>query len=213
VNGGEGDERPGAEADDEDGDVVPGVVTRGEPTLLLPKTSSMLVGADAWVRPMLCAMAAGGALVLQGNAVACRSTVLRLAYLGVTNVFALLRLLPMSCRDKDAKSLVLRHQLSVLQRQVGPDRVRFTPAPADGDLPGLRQDQPDRGTLAAAQFPADRVSQLVAGPGGQLIEVGDQPVACPGSIRGHPGNGSTPSDSVRRAQPVHPDRGDLQRIR
>jgi hypothetical protein len=40
------------------------------PTLLLPKTSSMLVGADAWVRPMLCAMAAGGALVLQGNAVA-----------------------------------------------------------------------------------------------------------------------------------------------
>jgi len=38
--------------------------------LLLPKTSSMLVGADAWVRPMLCAMAAGGALVLQGNAVA-----------------------------------------------------------------------------------------------------------------------------------------------
>jgi hypothetical protein len=39
-------------------------------TLLLPKTSSMLVGADAWVRPMLCAMAAGGALVRQGNAVA-----------------------------------------------------------------------------------------------------------------------------------------------
>lgn len=38
--------------------------------MLLPKTSSMLVGADAWVRPKLCAMAAGGALVLQGNAVA-----------------------------------------------------------------------------------------------------------------------------------------------
>jgi hypothetical protein len=38
--------------------------------LLLPKTSSILVGADAWVRPMLRAMAAGGALVLQGNAVA-----------------------------------------------------------------------------------------------------------------------------------------------
>ncbi len=41
---------------------------------------------------------------------------LRLAYLGVTNVFALLRLLPMSSRDKDAEILVLRHQLSVLQR-------------------------------------------------------------------------------------------------
>jgi putative transposase len=52
---------------------------------------------------------------------------LRLAYLGVTNVFALLRLLPVSSRDKDAEIHVLRHQLSVLQRQLGPDRVRFTP--------------------------------------------------------------------------------------
>jgi len=60
--------------------------------------------------------------------VAWSSTVLlRLAYLGVTNVFALLRLLPMSNRDKDAEILALRHQLSVLQRQLGPDRVRFTP--------------------------------------------------------------------------------------
>ncbi|MGB6582038.1 MAG: hypothetical protein WBF34_29400 [Streptosporangiaceae bacterium] len=49
---------------------------------------------------------------------------LRLAYLGVTNVFALLRLLPMSNQDKDA----LRHQLLVLQRQLDPGRVRFTPA-------------------------------------------------------------------------------------
>lgn len=53
---------------------------------------------------------------------------LRLAYLGVTNVFALLRLLPMSNRDKDAEILALRHQLLVLQRQLGPDRVRFTRA-------------------------------------------------------------------------------------
>ena len=53
---------------------------------------------------------------------------LRLAYLGVANVFALLRLLPMSNRDKDAEILALRHQLSVLQRQLGPGRVRFTPA-------------------------------------------------------------------------------------
>lgn len=34
---------------------------------------------------------------------------LRLVYLGVTNVFALLRLLPVSDRDKDAETLVLRH--------------------------------------------------------------------------------------------------------
>jgi hypothetical protein len=34
---------------------------------------------------------------------------LRLAYLGVTNVFALLRLLPMSSQEKDAEILALRH--------------------------------------------------------------------------------------------------------
>ncbi|MGW6137344.1 integrase core domain-containing protein [Streptomyces sp. NPDC055140] len=44
---------------------------------------------------------------------------LRLAYLAVTNTFALLRLLPMSDRDKDIEILTLRHQLLVLQRQVG----------------------------------------------------------------------------------------------
>ncbi len=44
----------------------------------------------------------------------------------MTNMFALLRLLPMSSWDKDAEILALRHQLSVLQRQFGPDRVRFT---------------------------------------------------------------------------------------
>ena len=45
----------------------------------------------------------------------------------MTNVFALLRLLPVSSRDKDAEILALRHRLSVVQRQLGPDRVRFTP--------------------------------------------------------------------------------------
>ena len=73
---------------------------------------------------------------------------LRLAYLGVTNVFALLRLLPMSSRDKDAEILALRHQLSVLQRQLGPDRVRFTPG--------------DRALLAALlhQIPRDVLKRL-----------------------------------------------------
>jgi transposase len=48
---------------------------------------------------------------------------MRLAFLGVTNAFALLlRLLPMSGQEKDAKILALRHQLLVLQRQLGPDR-------------------------------------------------------------------------------------------
>jgi transposase InsO family protein len=52
---------------------------------------------------------------------------LRLAYLTVTNAFAVLRLLPMSDRDKDAEILALRHQITVLQRQLGKDRVRFAP--------------------------------------------------------------------------------------
>jgi putative transposase len=53
---------------------------------------------------------------------------LRLAYLTVTNAFAVLRLLPMSDRDKDAEILALRHQITVLERQLGNDRVRFTPS-------------------------------------------------------------------------------------
>jgi hypothetical protein len=50
---------------------------------------------------------------------------LRLAYLGVSNAFALLRLLPISDHDKNAEILALRHRLAVLQRQFGPARVRF----------------------------------------------------------------------------------------
>ena len=53
---------------------------------------------------------------------------LRLAYLAVTNGLALLRLLPISSRAKDVEILALRHQLTVLQRQLGGARVRFTPA-------------------------------------------------------------------------------------
>ena len=50
---------------------------------------------------------------------------LRLAYLGVTNAFAVLRLLPMSNRDKDVEILALRHQITVLERQQGKQKVRF----------------------------------------------------------------------------------------
>jgi putative transposase len=73
---------------------------------------------------------------------------LRLVCLGVANVFALLRLLPKSNRDKDAEILALRHQLSVLQRQLGPGRVRFTPA--------------DRALLAALlhRLPKEALSRL-----------------------------------------------------
>lgn len=53
---------------------------------------------------------------------------LRLAYLGVANAFAMLRLLPMSDRDKTVEILALRYQIMVLERQLGKDRVRFTPS-------------------------------------------------------------------------------------
>jgi transposase InsO family protein len=52
---------------------------------------------------------------------------LRLAYLGVTNAFAFLRLLPTSDRDKNVEILVLRHQITVLQRELGATKPRFSP--------------------------------------------------------------------------------------
>jgi putative transposase len=39
-----------------------------------------------------------------------------LAYLTVTNAFAVLRLLSMGDRDKDVEILALRHQITVLER-------------------------------------------------------------------------------------------------
>jgi putative transposase len=51
-----------------------------------------------------------------------------MAYLGITNAFALLRLLPGSARDKDVEILSPRHQLAVLQRQLGGQQIRFQPA-------------------------------------------------------------------------------------
>ena len=53
---------------------------------------------------------------------------LRLGYLTVSNVFTALRLLPMGDRDRDAEILALRHQIAVLERQLGQRRARFTAA-------------------------------------------------------------------------------------
>jgi putative transposase len=66
----------------------------------------------------------------------------RLAYLTVTNTFAILHLLPMSDRDKDVEILALRHQIAVLQRHLGASPVTFTPA--------------DRAFLAALLHPLPR---------------------------------------------------------
>jgi hypothetical protein len=77
---------------------------------------------------------------------------LRLAYLGVTNALAMLRLLPISDQAKDTEILALRHQITVLQRQLGGEKIRF--------------DRSDRAILAALlhQLPRDvlrRVRLLV----------------------------------------------------
>jgi putative transposase len=53
---------------------------------------------------------------------------LRLAYLGVSNALAVLRLLPMSDRAKDAEILALRHQIMVLERQLHGQKIQFSPA-------------------------------------------------------------------------------------
>ncbi|NJC69988.1 hypothetical protein HC031_09730 [Planosporangium thailandense] len=47
--------------------------------------------------------------------------------LGVTNALAMLRLLPMSDRAKDAEILALRHQITILERQLHGEKVRITP--------------------------------------------------------------------------------------
>ena len=72
---------------------------------------------------------------------------LRLAYLAATNALTLLRLLSMSEREKDVEILALRHQLLVLQRQVG--RPTFTDT--------------DRAVLAGLlhHLPTDRLRRLL----------------------------------------------------
>jgi hypothetical protein len=52
----------------------------------------------------------------------------RLVYLSVVNVFAVLRQLPGNDRDKDAEILALRHQLAVVEHQLGGQKIRFQPA-------------------------------------------------------------------------------------
>jgi len=67
---------------------------------------------------------------------------LRLAYLGVTGALSMLRLLPMSDHAKDVEILALRHQITVLERQLDGDKPRFAPA--------------DRAFLAALPHRLDR---------------------------------------------------------
>jgi putative transposase len=90
----------------------------------VPKISSAQVGGAIWVRwRMRGLLSRGPARCGMMSAV-----LLRLAYLGVTNVFALLRLLPARDRDKVIEILALRHQIVILERQLGKARPRFLPS-------------------------------------------------------------------------------------
>lgn len=70
----------------------------------------------------------------------------RFAYLAVSHAFAVLRLLPMTDRAKDVEILALRHQLTVLQRQLGDQRPQLRPE--------------DRAFLAALLVPLSRGTSL-----------------------------------------------------
>ncbi|MEU5850666.1 helix-turn-helix domain-containing protein [Saccharopolyspora shandongensis] len=52
---------------------------------------------------------------------------IRFVFLAVAHAFATLRLLPMTDREKDVEILALRHQLAVLQRQLGDQRLQLRP--------------------------------------------------------------------------------------
>lgn len=70
---------------------------------------------------------APGTLAPLTRAAACDSpSCLRLAYFGVANAFAMLRLLPMSGRDRTVEILALRHRTTVLERQLGKEKVPFS---------------------------------------------------------------------------------------
>jgi hypothetical protein len=68
----------------------------------------------------------------------------RFAYLAVSHAFAALRLLRMTDREKDVEILALRHQLTVLHRQLGDRRPRLRPE--------------DRALLAALLVPLSRAT-------------------------------------------------------
>src|ERR1700677_2213631 len=109
----------------------------------------------------------------------------------MTSVFALLRLLPVSDRDKDTEILALRHQITVLERQLGTTRPRFSPA--------------DRAFLAALlhRLPRDVLGRF------RLLIHPDTVLALAPGPAGPPPRGQVPPPTSRPAahRPLHPPAG------
>jgi len=128
---------------------------------------------------------------------------LRLAYLAVTNMFALLRLLPVSDREKDVEILVLRHQIAVLQRQLGTTRPRLLPS--------------DRAFLAALlhRIPRDVGASRV--PGNRVmvayLDAGDKPGAAVRRGARRPGRGRRGVGEPPGRHPRHHDNQGRERGR
>ena len=85
-------------------------------SLCLPKISSAQVGGAIWFRRELNELVAPPGSAHYGMMI---GVLLRLTYLSVTNVFALLRLLPVSDQDKEAETLAPRHQIMVFAASAG----------------------------------------------------------------------------------------------
>jgi hypothetical protein len=138
---------------------------------------------------------------------------LRLAYLGLTNTFAMLRLLPKSDRDKDIEILALRHQIGVLQRQLGDTRARVTQltgrcSPHSHTDYYARRSRPPRRPSAATQIPhlepatpaphTSRIRALLQLP--QAPPRHHQRPTATTSCRRSPGRPRSPRLNIRRRQ-------------
>jgi hypothetical protein len=87
----------------------------------LPETSPVLVTPP------------GTVVATSGSMISCVGP---LVYLAIMNLFSALRLLSVGERDKDAEILALRHQVTILERQLGDRRVESSTS--TNGLPELR---------------------------------------------------------------------------
>src|SRR6185503_674625 len=124
-----------------------------------PRTSSVLVTAILTSSTGACRWRSSRALrIAAGRNARMTAVLFRLAYPGVTNALAMLRLLPMSDRDKDAEIPALRHQIMVLQRQLHGEKVRFTAADRAVLAAPLHRLPPGAAPSAAAGTPRNRIA-------------------------------------------------------